>query len=176
MQHEFYTCVCIYTYTWMHICICWLLFHPWELPRTPRAPHGESSSDPPGGDQSQHLTARSSGQTVQGPAQPAVDWLRRCVGHRLPGLFVRSGESTFSAWGDAFGQNDPWFSPLMPYWQHSSVFKPFCTNKPTSFQHPTPQSISQLYEMVGKRQALWNSFIYVNFSLDTKTHVNCCYH
>lgn len=46
------------------------------------------------------------------------------------------GESRLSAWGDAFGQNDPQFSPLMPYWQHSSGFKPFCTNKPTSFQHP----------------------------------------
>lgn len=90
----------------------------------------------------------------------------------------RWGVSMLSAWGYTFRQNNPQFSPLVPYWQQCSVLKPFCTNNPTSFQHtsPSPPSITQLYEMVGKRQALWNSFIYVIFSLDTITHVNCCYH
>lgn len=60
------------------------------------------------------------------------------AGHFPPRL-VRSlrGKHGFSL-GDASGQTDPHSSPLTPYSQHRSGMKPFCTNKPTSFQHPPP--------------------------------------
>lgn len=92
---------------------------PMGAPGTSPAPRGAVGRAAPTrvrGDQSQHLTARSSGQTCAGASaawgRPAGMTSATRLVHTAR---LRCGESRLSAWGDAFGQNDPQFSPLMPY-------------------------------------------------------------
>lgn len=136
MEREFYTRVYIQPYrgACMHLLVA-------ALPGTPAAAQGERVPVPVPvpGQQSQPRRARRSGQTRAGPAQRGVHPPEPHAGH-LPPRLVRSlrGKHGFSL-GDASGQTDPHSSPLTPYSQHRSGIKPFCTNKPTSFQHPPPR-------------------------------------